>query len=100
VLTASAIGFFVKRRRAADESKQQIWIPETSTVAASGQAQSSEAEIISPPLSPMSVISESAFESELAAQVAAINAANKESNTGNHPEAEVLSLCVPKISSV
>jgi hypothetical protein len=66
VLTSSVIGFLVKRRRAG--SKRQIWMPRTN-VEFSEQAQSVEAEIISPPLSPTIVISESAFESELDAQV-------------------------------
>ena len=94
VLTTSAIGFLVKRRRAGN-STQQIWMPATAPVETSGKAQSSEAEIISPPLSPKSIIVESAFESEMDAQVAAINAANHEGGTGCHPEAEVSRLLSP-----
>ena len=80
VLAASAIGFLVKRRRAGN-SKQQIWMPATAPVETSGQAQSVEAEIISPSLSPTIVISESAFESELEAQVAAINTAQDKTDS-------------------
>jgi hypothetical protein len=87
VLTASAIGFLVKRRTTGG-SKEQIWMPGTNPVETSGQSPGSEAEIISPPTS---VISESAFESGLDAEVAAINAANNKSSNGCHPESSELS---------
>jgi hypothetical protein len=82
MLTSSVIGFLLKKRRAPN-SKQQIWMPETAPLETSGQAQSVEAEIISPSLSPTIVISESAFESELEAQVAAINAAQDKTDSQN-----------------
>ena len=62
---------------------------------AAGKASAATRETISPPLSPSSVILESAFESELAAQVAALNAEKHESSTGKHPEAEVSLLLSP-----
>jgi hypothetical protein len=80
VLTASAIGFLVKRRKAGG-SKQQFWEPGKSPFETSEQAQSSEAEITSPAITPTIAICEAALESELEAQVAAINAAQGE--TGN-----------------
>jgi hypothetical protein len=79
-LTASTIGFLVKRQKAGS-SKQQICEPGTSPVETSGQAQSSEARIISPALTPTIAISEVALESELEAQVAAINAAQDETGS-------------------
>jgi hypothetical protein len=83
-LTASAIGFLVKRQKAGG-SKQQIWEPGTSPVEASGQTQSNEAEMISPALTPTIAISEAAFKSELEAQVAAINAAQHETSSQDKP---------------
>jgi hypothetical protein len=87
VLTASGIGFLVKG--SASDQKREIWMSEPSPVEISRNLQSSDVEIISPSLSPSNVISERAFEIELYAQVAAINAANNESSKGCDPEAGV-----------
>jgi hypothetical protein len=87
VLTASGIGFLVKGR--ASDQKREIWMSEPTPVEISRNIQSSDLEIISPSLSPSNVISERAFEIELYAQVAAINAANNESSKGCDPEAGV-----------
>ena len=87
VLTASGIGFLVKGR--ASDQKREIWISEPTPVEISRNIQSSDLEITSPSLSPSNVISERAFEMELYAQVAAINAANNESSRGCDPEAGV-----------
>jgi hypothetical protein len=76
-LAAFAIGFLVNRQRARN-SKQQSSELSSSPVETSLQCQSDEAEVVSPALSPMIAISETAFESELEAQVVAINAAEEE----------------------
>ncbi|HEY8440091.1 MAG TPA: hypothetical protein VIK79_01425, partial [Xanthobacteraceae bacterium] len=74
-LAVFVIGSFVNRQKAAAAAKQQ-----TSDVDAAPMLTSpgdEGAELISPALSPTIAISESAFESELDAQVDAINAAEE-----------------------
>jgi hypothetical protein len=76
-LAAFAIGFLVNRQRARNSKQQSSELP-FAPVETSLQCQSEEAEVVSPALSPTIAISETAFESELEAQVVAINAAEEE----------------------
>jgi hypothetical protein len=66
ILTASSVGFFVKR--------QMAWKFGTNPIVVSAQSQSSNAEIEPYALSPAIAIAEDAFGRELEEQVAAINA--------------------------
>jgi hypothetical protein len=83
-LSGFAIGFLVNRRKAGG-AKQQA--DEVATDEA-GQSETDETEIISPALSPPIAISETAFETELEAQVVAINAAAEETDVTEAPTAE------------
>jgi ribosomal protein L9 len=79
VLTASAIGFLMNRRKAS-VSKQQVWKLGTKPIEASPHCQKSEAELDPSALSPESAIFEAAFERELVElveKVAATNAAGR-----------------------
>jgi hypothetical protein len=70
VLTASTVGFFMKRQKASG----------TSPIGVSAQCQNREAEIESYVLSPEIAIAEDAFGRELQEQVAAINATQDETD--------------------
>jgi cell division septum initiation protein DivIVA len=73
VLTAFTAVFFINRRKD-NISKDQLYEPETNPIDVSGQAQHSEAQIISHTLSPELATAEAALQRELERQVAAINA--------------------------
>jgi cell division septum initiation protein DivIVA len=73
VLTAFTAVFFINRRND-NISKDQVYEPETNPIDVSGQAQHSEAQIISHTLSPELATAEAALQRELEKQVAAINA--------------------------
>jgi hypothetical protein len=75
-LAAFVIGSFVNRQKAA-AAKQPANDMHAAPAPASSSAGDEGAEVISPALSPPIAISESAFESELDAQVDAINAAEE-----------------------
>jgi hypothetical protein len=70
VLTASAIGFLMNRRKTS-VSKQQVWkLGTTKPIEASPHCQKSEAELKPSALSPEIAILEAAFERELVEKVA------------------------------
>jgi hypothetical protein len=80
ILTASSVGFFMKR--------QMAWSFGTNPIDVSAQSQNSNAEIEPYALSPAIAIAEDAFGRELEEQVAAINATQGEADRNDAPQVE------------